>query len=608
MIDGVHNATAFEAACQVGGLDAGLELNLFPQVMTQGKDACAPGQLDRGQGLGFLEFSARAGDGDRRTQALCLRELVIGFLLERSLVDDTIPQVHIVIRSHEAEVPPPIVLQLRVGGFEGVPGGERGVNAGVGCGRMGPVVFQRENAVFHRRSGIRSEEKARVVEQNGLGGRSGIPGPLAPHAFIDVVMNAVGISHKAHGHGGVGIVLDDACDGAGIDRFSTQHVGESAVDVFIGKLAAHVVRQIGIEPDGVHEWRSAALFGDAELCPRAVDYAGEVAGLMGLEEMEEGVVAFGFKPLVGDPEFGVREIRAQQQGQVFKIVQDLQRVILARVASGHENRVQSRQFLVQGFLGSQFRSRAAGKHGLYRGPETVIQVVVRAEAAQIDVHLLHRGREVRAGARVQRIHIFYGICAKDDQFADVLLVGGLVPGVAGVIRVAVAELVPADGVGRSGRDIDGLRESGAARAPFQRAQQRSCAEQGAARIVPQHPDDRTRTSIFGEQRVAFGNGGSVSFGSYGDHRAGGGHGGCRGPVQPGTLEDLFGQDLRSLRLGRWGDAWVHDYRGIGQIDRADGRCGEIGHVDPSGPGLGMLKAADGDLEGYGVAARFSVRV
>ena len=475
-------------------------------------------------------------------------------------------------------------------------------------GGMRPVVFQREDGVAGGGGGIRSEEEARVVEHGGFGGSGGIPGALGPYALVDVVMHAVGVSHEPDGRGGVGVVLNDARYGARIDGFAAQHVGERAVEVFLGELAAHVVRQVGIEPDGILDRRAAAFLGDAELGPGTVHDASEIVGLVGLEEIEEGVVLVRFKTLIGDPEFGVGEIAVQEGGQVFQVVQDLQWFVVARIASGHEDRVQARQFLIEGFLGGQFRGGAAGKRGFDGRPEAVIHVVVRANAAQLDVHLLRRGGEMRAGAGGQGVDVFYRVRAEHDKIADVLLVDGLVPGVAGVVRIAIAELVPADRVGRGRRDVRGSGEDGAAGPAFEGAQERSRTEQSAARIVAQHPHDLPCARIFNEERVPLGGRGAAAIGRDGNHRARGGHGGCRGPGKAGALLDLLRQDFRGFRLGRWGRARVYDNHRRGQVDVPGGQRGGIGHVDEALLRPGVGRAAHGDREGHGAASRARVRV
>ena len=131
-----------------------------------------------------------------------------------------------------------------------------------------------------------------------------------------------------------------------------------------------------------------------------------------------------------------------------------------------------------------FRSKSAGVHSQY------CDVVLLADGAEAPVHRLARHRHQRADAGVLERDVLDGVAAKQHDLADVLVVLRLVPAVVGVRVVTVAELMAANRVARRRLDVDGRGKRRRAARPRQRAQQSADAEERAARVGADDPDDR----------------------------------------------------------------------------------------------------------------------
>jgi len=367
------------------------------------------------------------------------------------------------------------------------------------------------------------------------------------------------------------------------------------------------MRDVGVLANRIPQRRAASFLRHAELGPWTVNDPRQVFGLLRLEEVEKRVVLHVLEALVRDPQLRAGEIGPQQGAQILEESHDVQRVVVARVAAGHEDRVEPRQLLVQRLVRRQFGRRAARKHALHRRPETIIHVVIRANIAHIDVHLRHCGREMRAD--VLRENPFDGIGSENDKVADVLFIGRLVPRVVGVRRIPVAELVPAQRVGWRGGHVGRPRENRAGRAPFQGTQQRPSAEQRPPRPVAKHPDDLPRSRVLCEKRIPLGvPSGSAPNGRNRNNRPRRGHLGGRGPRQSSPLLNLLDQNHGCLRLRFGWNSRVHDHCRRAQVDVPAGKRGGIGYVDEALFGERVVGPAHGHPQRNVTASRARICV
>ena len=120
-------------------------------------------------------------------------------------------------------------------------------------------------------------------------------------------------------------------------------------------------------------------------------------------------------------------------------------------------------------------------------PDPVIHVVAIADLAHLPVHHRAGHRPVRAHLHVIKGNVLDAVRAEDHQLPDILVVLFLIPPVIGVGPVAIAELMPADGISRRRCHIQRSRDLCGAARPLHRPQQAPHAEQRPARIGSHHP-------------------------------------------------------------------------------------------------------------------------
>ena len=270
----------------------------------------------------------------------------------------------------------------------------------------------------------------------------------------------------------------------------------------------------------------------------------------------------------------------QACGDVGQVRHDQRRRVIAGVAAGQEDRIESRQ---------------VGKHRVERlerlrppcrilqievrrCPQPVLDVVLLADGAEASIHRLARDRHQRADAGVLERDVLDGVAAEQRDLADVLVELRVGPAVVGVRVMAVAELMAADGVPRRRLDVDGGIERRGSPAPRERAEQSSDAEERAAGVGAEDPDDRPSLARAGHQAIGF-----RSHGDRRHRRAPFGRGAdsnrhrdtlrrplvARRPDETGALLDLFAKHVRGESFGGGVSRAARDHdRGRAQVNRS----------------------------------------
>ena len=177
--------------------------------------------------------------------------------------------------------------------------------------------------------------------------------------------------------------------------------------------------------------------------------------------------------------------------------------------------------------------------------------------------------------------ILHGVGAKDHQFADVLIVGGHIPGIIAVGQVPETDLVPAQRrFGRRAKIRNSLRQNLAGGRPGERPQQLAHAVHGPR---PVGADDPQLSLVgwlgwlFEEHPVAFSGAGRgdlpAVLGGLSIARGNGNNGAAGGPFRglgqgdAGAFFDLLNQDggRHRLRLGHGQSPRNHD--GVAEVYR-----------------------------------------
>src|SRR5262249_52320454 len=156
------------------------------------------------------------------------------------------PGIDIVIRSKQAELPAPVVAQLRRLIFKFVPEDEGGIHASIARQRTFPVLFEREDSISRGFSEWRAEKEPRGFDAELPRLSFGIPRQPAPNRFIHIIVHTVRVGKEAAGIGAEIVLQELEKSRTRVRRLAAQRERKSRVPPGRLVLAANRVRDIRV--------------------------------------------------------------------------------------------------------------------------------------------------------------------------------------------------------------------------------------------------------------------------------------------------------------------------------------------------------------------------
>ena len=229
-----------------------------------------------------------------------------------------------------------------------------------------------------------------------------VPAERAPDDLVDVVVAAFGIGDEADRLVGKRVEDRRLVARAGVDDLAAfgQRVGHVPVGNRV--LAAQAVGDVRVVTDRVAGGDCLSQFGQAHSRLRAIDDAAQPRRL-GAQDREE-LVEPGLREALGrDPHLGVGMKSPEVGRLLFQECHEWSGAGVPRVAPGHEDRVDPRQFLeyLGPFCQSVFDRSGIAVVGIHRRvPDPDVEPVVGGDLGHPGHHLERRQWKVWAVGRI----------------------------------------------------------------------------------------------------------------------------------------------------------------------------------------------------------------
>ena len=290
-----------------------------------------------------VESLIRHLDGEERSGAVGVAQLLHRLLLQARLVKEAVADIGIVIGAVERLLEPPVQFHLRRGVLLHVAEDlEGGIDALVRDEGADPVAFQREEPLRERVAILLADEVAAEFAQDVEHGLVRIPAQPAPDELVDVVVDAFRVGQEADADVHVAAENVALLRGARVGPFASLGHGIGHVPIRHGELGLRAVGDVGIVADGISLRNARGKGRDIVARLRAVNNAAEPGGL-GLHERVELLDPLLAEALRRHPHLRLRMILVQQRGLLFEQRKQVFRLGVTGIAAGHEHVVDARK-------------------------------------------------------------------------------------------------------------------------------------------------------------------------------------------------------------------------------------------------------------------------
>ena len=251
-------------------------------------------------------------------------------------------RVGVVVRAHQVHLPAPVRLELRRGGLHLAPQGQRAVDAAVGGERAFPVALEGQETVGRAFGDDGAEEEPSVVEGDVADVGVRIPRLQRPQRLVEVVVDAVGVADEAVGVRRERVVHLRVEHRARVHRLAAEREVERRVPPGDRVLGPHRVRDVRVVAEGIAPVEPASSLGN-RIAAWTGHQSSEPVRLVAIDPREQEVDLVAVEMLKRQPDLRGWMTALQACGDVGQVRHDQRRRVVAGVAAGQEDRIESRQ-------------------------------------------------------------------------------------------------------------------------------------------------------------------------------------------------------------------------------------------------------------------------